>query len=104
MPYKDPEKNRAYHREYKRIQRAGGNQTPCQTALPLSFKLKTAQDVLNLIAEQIEAVKNDTDAGTLEKARCIGYLANTALKAVESVNIESRLAAVEQILKGRKAV
>jgi len=39
----------------------------------------------------------------LEKARTIGYLCGIALKAVETVNIEARLEALEQVLKERKA-
>jgi hypothetical protein len=100
--YKDPEQRRAYDREYKRMLRTGSNLTPSQTALPTSFRIKRAEDILNLLSEQIEAVKNDTEAGTLEKARCIGYLSGIALKAVEATNIESRLVAVEKVLKGRK--
>lgn len=104
MPYKNPEKSRAYQREYKRSKRAGQCTTPGQTQLPIPFKMKTAQDILSLLAEQVAAVRNDKDVGTLERARCIGYLAGVSLKAVEVANIEGRLAALEDILKARKAV
>ena len=102
MPYKDDEKRRLYHREYKRLQRAGMSQTPCQTLLPLPFKLKTARDILVLLEEQINAVREETEAGTLEKARCIGYLAGYALKAVEVADLEARVASLEQVLKDRR--
>lgn len=103
MPYKDPEKRRAYHREYSRLKRVG--QTPGQTPLPSEFRLKTAQDVLDLLQEQINAVREDKEAGTLEKARTIGYLAGIALKAVEVANLESRIAALEEAIQenGRSA-
>lgn len=78
MPYKDPEKRRAYHREYSRLRRVC--QTPAKTPVPSQFKLQTVQDVIALLAEQIEAVKADPEAKTLEKARCIGYLAGIALR------------------------
>ena len=103
MPYKDPETRRDYQRDYKRMQRAGSGQTPGQTLLPPSFRLKTAQDVLALIEEQVNAVREEPDAGTLEKARCTGYLAGIALKAVEVADMSARLEAVEQVLKRRKA-
>ena len=103
MPYKDPEKRQAYQREYKRMQRAGSGQTPGQTLVPLPFRLKTAQDVLALIEEQVNAVRDEPEAGTLEKARCIGYLAGIALKAVEAADLSARLEAVEQVLRRRKA-
>lgn len=103
MPYKDPERQKAYLREYQRIRRAG-LQTPGKTELPSTFRLQTAKDVLNLLQEQINAVRDDAEAGTLEKARCIGYLAAIALKAVETANLEARIEALEAVLKGRGAV
>ena len=103
MPYRDPEKQRDYQREYKRMQRAGSSQTPGQTLVPLPFRLKTAQDVLALIEEQVNAVREEPEAGTLEKARAIGYLAGIALKAVEVADLSARLEAVEQVLKRRRA-
>lgn len=105
MPYADPETQRSYQREYKRLQRAGdpgGCQTPSQTLLPAEFRLKTARDVLDLIAEQVQAVRAEASAGTLEKARCIGYLSGIALKAVEAADLTARLEAVEHTLKLRK--
>ena len=103
MPYRDPEKQRDYQREYKRMQRAGSSQTPGQTLVPLSFRLKTAQDVLALIEEQVNAVREEPEAGTLEKARAVGYLAGIALRAVEAADLSARLEAVEHVLKRRKA-
>ena len=95
MPYKDQDKRRAYAREYKRTRSVGGL-TPGKTLLPESFKLQTAQDILALLAEQVEAVKNAEEAGTLERARCIGYLAGISLKAVETAGLEARIDALEQ--------
>src|SRR5919199_6167981 len=81
MPYRDPEKQRAYQREYRRMQRAGSCATPSQTQISLPFRLKTAHDVLALLEEQVHAIRAEPAAGTLEKARAIGYLAGIALKA-----------------------
>ncbi len=103
MPYKDPAQRRGYDRDYKRMQRSGGGPTPGQTLVPLPFRLKTAADVLKLLEEQVAAVRGDELAGTLEKARCIGYLAGTALKAIEAGDLAARLEAVEAVLKGRRA-
>jgi hypothetical protein len=102
MPYNDPQKRRDYSREYARLHRGGVCQTPSQTQLPAEFRLKTARDVLDLIAEQVQAVRAEQEAGTLEKARTIGYLAGIALKAVEVADLADRLEAVEKVLKGRK--
>lgn len=102
MPYKDPEKRKAYDREYKRVQRAGES-NPSQALVPLSFRLKTAQDILSLLENQINAVHQDKTAGTLEKARTIGYLASITLKAVEISDMAARIEALESVLKGRKS-
>lgn len=97
MPYADPDKQRSYKREWKRLQNAGGG-TPGGTVIPLPFRLRTAQDVLSLLARHVEAVEHDEDAGTLEKARTVGYLAGIALKAVEVTDLGARLAKLEQTL------
>jgi hypothetical protein len=49
MAYTDPEKQRTYQREYKRLQRGGSCQTPRQPQLPAEFRLQTAQNVLELV-------------------------------------------------------
>ncbi len=102
MPYRDAERRRAYDREYKRIARAGGGPTPGQTRLPQPFRLKTAADVLALLEEQVAAVREDPAVGTLERARCVGYLAGVGLKAIEAGDVAARLEAVEATLKARR--
>ena len=57
MPFADPEKNRNYQRDYKRLQRAGGCQTPGPTRLPVEFRWQTAADMLALLDEQVAAVR-----------------------------------------------
>src|SRR5215207_9926144 len=103
MPYRDPEQRTAYQREYKRLRRAGECQTPSQTLIPAPFRLKTAHDVLALLGEQVQAVRDEQEAGTLEKARTIGYLAGVCLKAIETGDVAARLEAVEAVLKARRA-
>jgi hypothetical protein len=63
--------------------------------------LAKAADVLDLLAEQIEAVRNEQAAGTLEKARVVGFLASVALKAIESGNMAARIEMLEAVLKQR---
>jgi hypothetical protein len=103
MPIADPEKSRTYQREYKRLARAGSCQTPGQTQVPAEFRLQTASDVLAMLGEQSEAVLNDAELGTVERARTIGYLAGTLLKAIELGNLAGRLEALEAALKTRSA-
>jgi aminoglycoside phosphotransferase (APT) family kinase protein len=98
MPFADADRARDYQREYRRMQRAGQNGT---TPVPLPFRLQTAADVLALLEEQVQAVRADTEAGTLEKARTVGYLAGVALKAIEAGNLAARIEMLEAILKQR---
>jgi len=103
MPYKNPDQQRGYKREWARMQRAGEGGTPSGTLVPVSFRLKTAADVLALLAEQVQAVRDEQDAGTLEKARTIGYLAGICLKAIDTGDLAARLEALEAVLKARRA-
>ena len=102
MAYKDPEKQRAYKREWARMQRAGESGTPGGTLIPMPFRLRTAHDILALLGEQVEAVRNDQKAGTLEKARTIGYLAGISLKAVEAADLSARVESIERAMKARE--
>jgi hypothetical protein len=104
MPYTDPGHRRDYQREYRRTRRAGDLcTTPCTSLLPAEFRLKTAADVLALLEEQIQAVRLEAEAGALEKARAVGYLAGVALKAIEAGNLAARIEALELMLKQRGA-
>jgi hypothetical protein len=103
MPYSDPGQARNYQREYRRTRRAGDDcTTPGTTPVPLDFRLQTAQDVIDLLEEQVQAVRAEKEAGTLEKARTIGYLAGVALKAIEAGNLAARVEMIESVLKNRK--
>jgi len=64
-------------------------------------RLQTAQDVIDLLQQQVAAVRADRKAGTLEKARAIGYLASIALRAIDAGNMAARVEALEAVLKHR---
>ena len=102
MPFSDPERARSYQRDYRRTRRAGDSCTSrCTALVPLPFRLQTAADVLALIEEQVEAVRAEAEAGTLEKARTVGFLAGVALKAIEAGNLAARVEMLEAVLKQR---
>jgi hypothetical protein len=102
MPFADSDRARDYQREYRRLRRAGDDcTTPGTTPVPLPFRLKTAADVLTLLEEQVEAVRAEAEAGTLERARTIGYLAGIALKAIDTGNLAARVEMLESVLKQR---
>ena len=102
MPYANADQARDYQREYRRLRRAGDTcTTPGTTPVPLPFRLQTSADVLRLIEEQVQAVREDAEAGTLEKARVVGYLAGIALRAIETGNLAARVEMLEAVLKRR---
>ena len=105
MPFANPDRSRGYQREYRRLRRGGDRcTTPCATPVPGEFRLKTAADVLALLEEQVNAVRADADAGTMEKARTVGFLGSIALRAIEAGNLAARIEMLEAVLKQRKDV
>jgi hypothetical protein len=64
-------------------------------------RLQTAQDVIDLLEEQVEALRAAPGLGTLERARAIGYLAAAARKAIETGTLAARLEILERVLKQR---
>ena len=69
--------------------------------IPLPIRLKTAADLMTLLEEQIAAVRGDPQAGALERARVVGFLAGIALRAIEAGNVQLRLDMLEAVLKQR---
>jgi hypothetical protein len=103
VPHKDIEKRRAYYREYRRVRRAGDTRsTPVHPAIPIEFRLDTAASVIALLEDQVLAVLEETEVSTVERARCVGYLAGVSLKAIESGNLAARIEQLELILKRRE--
>jgi hypothetical protein len=103
MPYSDPNRARTYQREYRRTRRSGDRcTTPVHPVIPIPFRLQTAQDVIDLLQEQVAVVRAETKAGTLEKARTVGYLAAIALKAIETGHLAARIEMLENVLKMRE--
>ena len=68
---------------------------------PPPRRLQTIADVIDLLQEQVEAIRAESCAGTVEKARAIGYLAGIACKAIETGNLAARVEMLEAVLKQR---
>ncbi len=73
MPYSDPDRARDYQRQYRRIRRSGdGCTTPVHPTVSPEFRLQTTQNVIDLLEEQVAAVRADSDAAALvDKARAL---------------------------------
>jgi hypothetical protein len=75
--------------------------TRVQQSLP-PRRVQTAQDEIDLLQEQVEAVRQEAMAGTIAKARALGYLAGLARKAIETGTLAARLEMLEAVLRQRK--
>jgi len=64
--------------------------------------LQTVQDVIDLLHEQVEAIRAEPWSTTIDKARAIGYLAGVARKAIEAGTLAARIELLEAVLKQRK--
>lgn len=65
------------------------------------IRLNNPQQVKRLLNRTInDLLKNDIDTN---KARCIGYLSTVLLKAMETEELEKRIEALEDQLKGSGA-
>jgi hypothetical protein len=71
---------------------------------PPPRRLQTAQDVIDLLQEQVEFLRADPWADAVQKARAIGYLAGIARKAMETGTLAARLELLDSILRQRKEV
>ena len=70
--------------------------------VPPPLELNMPADVLELLAEQANAVRADTSADVQDKARTLGFLATVALRTMEARDLAARLEAVERVLKLRR--
>jgi hypothetical protein len=69
---------------------------------PAPRPLRSADDVVGLLHEQVEAARADGAAAPLERARVVGQLAGLARRAIETARIEARLEALHAVLLARK--
>lgn len=99
MPYRDPEKQKAYQREWQRARKAGEPMKPLARTLNQA-EIKSAQGMLNILADilaQLVADKGDL----YMKARTIAYVASVGLRAVETAELERRLTELENKIRGK---
>ena len=71
-------------------------------AKPPARQLQTVQDVIDLLEEQVEAVRAAPWTGPLDKARAIAYLAGVARKTIEAGILSARIEMLETVLNQRK--
>jgi hypothetical protein len=64
--------------------------------------VRTPQDVLDLLEEQINAVRSDQWLSLVVKAKTLGRLAAQVIKTLEVTQLAARLEMLETVLKQRK--
>jgi hypothetical protein len=71
-------------------------------APPRPRRLQTAQEVIDVLEEQMEALRGDPRLAPVEKARAIAYLAGQARQAIVTGTLAARMEALEQVLQQRR--
>jgi hypothetical protein len=78
------------------------NQCDPTRAKPPPRRLQTMQDVIDLLQEQVEAVRAAPWTGPLDKASALAYLAGVARKTIEAGILAARIEMLEAVLTERK--
>jgi len=97
MPYKNPEQQRAFQREYQRERRASLSGTTKSNKTLNPEDTQTARSLLELLSTVIAEVRA-ADGDTFIKARLTAYLISIGLKCVETAELECRITDLENSL------
>lgn len=85
----------------QRLRRVESLLQQADQAAPPPRPLQSVQDVVDLLQEQVEAVRRARWIGTIDKARAIGYLASVARHAIAAGQLAARVEMLELVLKQR---
>ena len=87
-------------RRLQRLERLIKQSESTEPSRPL--RLQTAQEVIDLLEEQVAVLRGVRWADAVQKARAIGYLAGIARKAIETGTLADRLEMLDVVLRQRK--
>jgi hypothetical protein len=73
-----------------------------RVASTVPIDLDVPADVLDLLTEQVNALRADATIDPAERARTVGALGGLALRAMDARDILARVEAVERVLKLRR--
>src|SRR5438128_1412507 len=97
MPYKEPEKRRAYDRARKRAKRAGGG-LASPIRLSSELRIRVVEDATSLLEEAVELIRSDPRARDLDRGRGLLSACAVALNVVEARDLVVRLEEIEKVL------
>jgi len=98
MPYADPDKQRAFQRDYQRARRAG--QPGLKVKLQVTpAEIRTAHHLLAVLGELLREVLQTETGDIFVRARCAGYLIGIGLRCVEVADLEARIQTLEERLQ-----
>lgn len=103
MPYKDPNKQKEYQRQWQRSRRGGESAGFKVIRVSSPEEIRTANALLTVLARLIKEVLETKEGDVFIRSRTAGYLISIGLKAVEVADLETRLTNLEdKILGGQK--
>ena len=100
MPYKNPERRRAYDRERKRAERVAVYPLS-PTRVPEGFRVQVIEDVTVLLHEAVNLIQGDEGARGIERGRALLSACAVALRVAEARDVLVRLEELERAVEGR---
>ena len=99
MPYSDPEKQREYKRNWQREKRERDRQERAEGA---GTQLQSPDDVLEVIEEQVDALRRDRRLRSTERAKAIALLTAQSLKVIEARDVGRKVAGIASVVSRRE--
>lgn len=101
MPYKDPDKQREFKREWQRARREEARQGRDKDS---RTQLQSLDDVLLVLEEQVGKLRRDTRLPSTDRAKAIAQLATLSVKVIESRDIQRKVEGIESVVRMRDPV
>jgi hypothetical protein len=94
MPYKDPNKQREYNREYQRKRRSKDGYSS-KIGVTAEWKLSTADDLKSVLETIVSELMCDNESDLCVRGRVIASLLTVGVRLLEVGSIEERLEKLE---------
>lgn len=107
MPHANLEQRRAATREAVRRHRGSAGRKPGRKPVgkpaPMLAELRetAGREILDAMLQQMRSVLADRSLDSVTRARCVSYVGCCGLRAIEGVDLASRLDCIETVLRER---